>query len=72
MLNTVKSALQRAMKVISKPAAYLFDRLSETSTWAGIVGAITGAATLEAPYSYMAIGAGVIAALIKEKKGAKS
>lgn len=47
-----------------KLIAYLEARLLERSTWAAISGAIVGAAALAQPYSYMAIGVGVIVALL--------
>lgn len=42
---------------------YLRARLNEKSTWAGIGLAITGGAALPAPYSWLAIAAGVIGVL---------
>lgn len=42
---------------------YIKARIGERSTWAAIVLAITGGAALSAPYSWLAIGAGVIGAL---------
>lgn len=43
---------------------YIKARIGERSTWASIVAAITLGATLTAPYSWIAIGAGVIGALV--------
>lgn len=53
------------MKIIE----YLKARLEERSTWAAIGGAVVGGATLPSPYSWLAIGAGVIASLVPTKKG---
>lgn len=46
---------------------YIKARLSERSTWIGIVAAATGAAALAAPWSYVAMAAGAIAAIIPER-----
>lgn len=47
-----------------KILAYVKARLNERGTWAAIVLAITGGAALPAPYSWLAIAAGVIGALV--------
>ncbi len=47
--------------------AYLRARLEERSTWAGIGAAIIGASALSAPFSWLAIGAGVIAVLVPSR-----
>lgn len=52
-----------------KLAKYLKARLCEKSTWAAVVIAVTGGAALDAPYSYLAIGAGVIGALVPSDLG---
>lgn len=49
---------------------YIKARLAEASTWAGIVAAITGGATLAAPYSWLAIAAGTIAVLVPTRGAA--
>ena len=46
---------------------HLKARLAEKSSWAGIVLAITGGAALPAPYSWLAIAAGIVGVLIPEK-----
>ncbi|MDE2103186.1 MAG: hypothetical protein KGL39_38425 [Patescibacteria group bacterium] len=51
------------MKII----AYLKDRLDERSTWAAIGAAVTGAAALQSPYSWLAIAVGIIGTLIPTK-----
>lgn len=43
---------------------YIKARLAEKSTWMGIGVAITGGAALAAPYSYLFIATGVLAALV--------
>lgn len=43
---------------------YIKNRLCEKTTWAGIVVAITGGAALDSPYSWCAIAAGTIAAIL--------
>jgi hypothetical protein len=43
---------------------YLKRRLSERSTWAAIGVAVTGAAALASPYSWIVIAAGVIGVLV--------
>jgi len=52
--------------------SYLKARLLEGSTWTAFGVAAAGAAALSAPWSYIAIGCGVIAALVPttEKEGA--
>ncbi len=44
--------------------AYLKARLTERSTWAGIGAAIVGGSALPGPFSWLAMGAGVIAMLV--------
>jgi len=51
-----------------KALKYLKARLGEKSTWAGIVVAVTGGAALSAPYSWLAIGAGVVGVLVPDGK----
>jgi hypothetical protein len=53
------------MKVI----AYVKARIGEHSTWASIVLAVTGGAALASPYSWLAIAAGVIGALVPTGRG---
>ena len=48
---------------------YLRDRLEERTTWAAIGIAVTGAAALSAPYSYIALGVGVVGALVPAPGG---
>ncbi|HEX5184452.1 MAG TPA: hypothetical protein VFW19_15045 [Allosphingosinicella sp.] len=48
------------MRVLS----YIKARLDERSTWAGIAAAIGGGAALASPYSWLAIAAGTIAAIV--------
>lgn len=48
---------------------YLRCRLRERGTWIAIGGAVTGAAALSSPYSWMAIAAGVVAALLPTPGG---
>jgi hypothetical protein len=43
---------------------YIKARLAERSTWASVVIAITGGAALSEPYSFYAIGAGIVGALV--------
>lgn len=50
-----------------KALRYLRARLSERSTWAGIVVAVTGGAALPSPYSWLAIAAGAIGAILPER-----
>ncbi|MES2497131.1 MAG: hypothetical protein V4618_13540 [Pseudomonadota bacterium] len=45
------------------PIPYLMRRLSEKTTWASIAAAVTGAAMLATPYSYIVIGLGVCGVL---------
>lgn len=40
------------------------DRLCEKSTFAGVVGAISGGAALASPFNWLAILAGVVAVLL--------
>lgn len=49
-------------------ARYLKRRLGEKSTYAAIVVAISGGALLPSPYSWLAIAAGTIGALLPEPK----
>jgi len=44
--------------------AYLARRLKERSTWAAIAAAVTGAAALPVPYSWMVIVLGAIGTLV--------
>jgi hypothetical protein len=53
-----------------KALAYLKARLDERSTWVAITAAVAGAAALPSPYSWLAIGAGVIGALVPSGGGA--
>jgi len=46
-----------------KVLTYIKARLNERSTWAGVVLAITGGAALSTPYSWLAIGAGILGVL---------
>lgn len=48
---------------------YLRCRLRERGTWIAIGAAVTGAAALSSPYSWMAIAAGVVAALLPTPGG---
>ncbi len=50
-----------------KILAYLKARFEERSTWAGIGAAIVGGSALAAPFNWLAIAAGVIAALVPTK-----
>lgn len=43
---------------------YIKNRLQEKGTWAGIVAAITAGASLEVPYSWLVIAAGVLAVIV--------
>lgn len=43
---------------------YIKARLAESSTWGAVVLAITGGAALPSPYSWLAISAGVIGAIV--------
>jgi len=43
---------------------YLKDRLDERTTWAAIGAAVTAGAALSSPYSWIAIGVGIIAVLV--------
>jgi hypothetical protein len=45
---------------------HLKSRLGEKSSWAGIVAAVSGGALLPAPYSWLAIAAGIIGVLVPE------
>lgn len=47
---------------------YIKARAGEASTWASIVAAITAGATLPSPYSWLAIGAGVVGVLTPTSK----
>jgi len=47
---------------------YLKARMSEPSTWAGIVGAATASQALTGILLYLALAAGIIAVLVKEPK----
>jgi menaquinone-dependent protoporphyrinogen IX oxidase len=47
--------------------AYVKARLLERTTWAGVVIAVTGGSALAAPYSWIAIAAGVIAVIVPNK-----
>ncbi len=49
------------------PLSYLRRRLSEKSTYAGIALAVTGAAALSAPFSWIVIGLGVCGVLAPTK-----
>ncbi|MBO9380545.1 hypothetical protein GG804_27675 [Sphingomonas histidinilytica] len=49
--------------------AYLERRLSERSTWAAIGIAVTGAATLASPFSWIVIVVGVIGVLVPSPGG---
>lgn len=49
------------------PIPYLMRRLSEKSTYAGIAVAVTGAAALESPYSWIVIALGVCGVLAPTK-----
>lgn len=51
-----------------KALTYLKERLGERSTWASIGVAITGAAALPTPYSWLAIAVGVIGTLVPTTK----
>lgn len=44
--------------------SYIKARLLEKTTWAGIVGAITGASVLAEPWNYWAMLAGTIMVLV--------
>ena len=48
-------------------AAYLRARIGERSTWAGIGAAIVGGSALPAPFSWLAVGAGIVAVLMPTK-----
>lgn len=43
---------------------YIKSRLQERSTWAGITLAVTGAAAISAPWSYVLVAVGVIGAIV--------
>lgn len=45
---------------------YIRSRLNERSTWLMIGTAVAGAAALPAPWDYVAVGVGVIAALVPD------
>ena len=51
------------------PIPYLMRRLGEKSTWASIGLAVTCAAALPTPYSWIAIGCGVIGCLVPSPRG---
>jgi hypothetical protein len=51
---------------MSKTVAFVRRRLGERSTWTGIVLAVTGAAIVPEPYSWLALAAGVIGAIVPD------
>lgn len=51
-----------------KLLSYLKARLFEGSTWTAFGVAAAGAAALTAPWSYLAVGCGIIAALVPTTK----
>lgn len=55
------------MNVSRRAIAYFKNRLEERSTWAAIVGGITGAAVLDSPFNWLAIAAASIGALVPTK-----
>lgn len=56
---------------MAKVLEYLKARAGEASTWTAIAAAIAGGAALPSPYSWLAIGAGVIGALVPTSGRAK-
>ena len=48
---------------------FLKARMSERSTWAGIVAAVAFGSTLAHPWDYVAIALGAIAVFVPEPKG---
>lgn len=52
-----------------KLIGYIKRRLNEKSTYAAVVAAISGAAMLPAPWSYVAVAVGVIGVLVPTQKG---
>ena len=51
-----------------KALQWLKARLSERSTWAGVVVAASGGAMLPEPLNWIAVTAGTIAAILPEKQ----
>jgi hypothetical protein len=51
--------------------SYLKRRLGEGSTWTGFALAVTGAAALATPYSWVAIGCGIAAMLCPQPQKAE-
>jgi hypothetical protein len=52
-------------------ASYLKARLGERSTWAGFVLAVSGAAALTSPWSFVAVACGVVGVLVPEAGGSR-
>lgn len=50
-----------------KVLAYIKARLSERSTWTAIGIGVTGAAALDAPWSYVFIGVAIVGTLVPSK-----
>ncbi len=55
---------------MDKIETYLRARLWERSTWLGVGAAITGAAALPPPWSWLFVIVGTIAAIVPERRSA--
>jgi hypothetical protein len=51
---------------------YLRRRLEERSTWVALGAAVAGAAALPSPYSWIAIGIGIIGTLLPSSGGGQT
>lgn len=61
---TIRDALRGAAQRVRASLAYLRARLNERSTWVSVGVGITGAATLQSPWSYAFVAIAVIGAII--------
>lgn len=51
--------------------SYLKDRLGEVSTWVSIGATVAAVSTLAAPWSYIGMGCGIMAAMIPNRAKAE-
>lgn len=53
---------------IAHALGYLKDRLGEPSTWVAIGASVAAVSALTAPWSYIGLGCGVMAAMVPNRK----
>ena len=58
------------LRYIAHAFGYVKQRLGEPSTWVALGGSVAAVSALPAPWSYVGLGCGVMAAMVPNRTGA--